>query len=344
MKLVKLLREHLLIVIPQVVLGAILVWSLINPNARLLVTKPDNVPIVGMLFLVAFYFAYGWEQAFINDRRVKAGLKPLPVPGPDDDPRRHPELLQTTEAAEGRKLVKGGDTSTAGGKDTEDKVLVWPDLAGREFVSAIICFFILMAWSLLLNAPLEEASEPSLTPNPSKAPWYFLGLQEILVYFDPWIAGVLIPSLIIIGLMAIPYVDFNTKSTGYYSIKERKLAFSIFTFGFLMWLTTILIGTFLRGPGYTIYWPWESWKSVKPAETALSIWPAWRGIVFLLAYFGIGFAAPALLAKKFYNQLGPVRYLVTMFFILTMFSVPVKIILRQLFSVKYVLQTPWFAI
>src|SRR5687767_6757103 len=138
MKLFKLLREHLLIVIPQVILLAILIWSLNNPHAILLVSKPDNVPIVGMLFLVAFYFAYGWEQAIINDRRVKAGLKPLGVCGPDDDPKRHPELLEQVEAKAGHKLVKGGDTSTAAGKDTEDKVLVWPDLVAREFVASII--------------------------------------------------------------------------------------------------------------------------------------------------------------------------------------------------------------
>jgi hypothetical protein len=342
----KLLRDHKLIVIPQVLMLAGLVWALVDKNALLLVSKPDNVPIVGMLFLMAFFFCLAWEQAIINDRRTKAGLKPKAVCGPEDDPKKNPELAAEAAAAEGEKArrLTGGETSTATGKDTEDKVLVWPDLVGREFVAAIIVFFVLMAWSLLLDAPLEEPSEPSLTPNPSKAPWYFLGLQEILVYFDPWIAGVLLPSLIIIGLMAIPYVDYNTKSTGYYSLRERKLAFSMFTFGFVMWIVTIIIGTFLRGPGYSIYWPWESWKTIKPAEPALSIWPAWQGILFLLAYFGIGTAVPAMIFKNFYKQLGMVRYLVTMFLLLMMFSIPVKIILRLALGVKYIWQTPWFAI
>jgi hypothetical protein len=343
-KLIQLFREHPLVVIPQVILFAGLAAGLTNEDFRLIAGKGDNIPIVGMLFLVAFYLTYGWEQALINDRRTKAGLKPLPVCGPEDDPKRHPELLQQIEAPEGRKLVKGGETSSAEGKDTADKVLVWPDLAGREFVSAVICFFILMLWSLVVDAPLEEPSEPSLTPNPSKAPWYFLGLQEMLVYFDPWLAGVAFPSLIIVGLMVIPYVDFNTKSTGYYSIRERKLAFSIFTFGFLMWIVTIIIGTFLRGPGWQIYMPWESWKIPKPAEEALNIWPDWAGLLFIGAYFGLGFALPALLAKDFVKKLGLTRYILVMFFILTMFFLPLKIIMRLAFSVKYFWQTAWFAI
>ena len=87
------------------------------------------------------------------------------------------------------------------------------------------------------------------TPNPSKAPWYFLGLQEMLVYFDPWMAGVVLPSLIVVGLMAIPYIDFNKQGNGYYTIKQRKFAYIIFQFGFLeMWVTLIVLGTFLRGP------------------------------------------------------------------------------------------------
>ena len=92
-------------------------------------------------------------------------------------------------------------------------------------------------WSIVVDAPLEEPANPTKTPNPSKAPWYFLGLQEILVYFDPWFAGVVLPSLIIVGLMVIPYIDINPKGNGYYCFKDRKFAISTFLFGFLvMWI------------------------------------------------------------------------------------------------------------
>jgi quinol-cytochrome oxidoreductase complex cytochrome b subunit len=88
-----------------------------------------------------------------------------------------------------------------------DKVQVWPYLVKVEFLAALFVMVVLTFWSFLLNAPLEEPANPALTPNPSKAPWYFLGLQEILVYFDPWIAGVVVPTLIIMGLCAIPYIQ-----------------------------------------------------------------------------------------------------------------------------------------
>ncbi len=119
---------------------------------------------------------------------------------------------------------------------------------------------ILMVWSITLNAPLEEPANPNLTMNPAKAPWYFLGLQEMLVYFDPWIAGVVMPTLIIIGLMVIPYIDTNPLGSGYYTWKQRKFAIGTFLFGFIiLWVSMIIIGTFIRGPGWQWFWPGQTW-------------------------------------------------------------------------------------
>ena len=84
-------------------------------------------------------------------------------------------------------------------KDWSREVHVWPYLLRIEFLAAIIVTVILIIWSITLNAPLEELSNPNLTMNPAKAPWYFLGLQEMLVYFDPWMAGVVMPTLIIMA-------------------------------------------------------------------------------------------------------------------------------------------------
>ena len=100
---------------------------------------------------------------------------------------------------------------------------VWPYLLRIEFLAAIIVTVILMVWSITLNAPLEEPANPTLTMNPAKAPWYFLGLQEMLVYFDPWMAGVVFPSLIIIGLMVIPYIDANPLGNGYYTLQAAQI-------------------------------------------------------------------------------------------------------------------------
>ncbi len=104
----------------------------------------------------------------------------------------------------------------------DDKVHTWPHLVRAEFLCAIVVTLFLLVWALLVDAPLEEPANPARTPNPSKAPWYFLGLQEMLVFFDPWHAGVVLPSLIIVGLMVLPYIDINPKGTGYYCFKDRK--------------------------------------------------------------------------------------------------------------------------
>ena len=119
-----------------------------------------------------------------------------------------------------------------------------------------------------MNAPLEFEANPNVTPNPSKAPWYFVCLQELLVYFDPWIAGVVMPNLIIVGLMAIPYIDTNPKGVGYYAWKERPFANALFMLGVVMWFLLIYIGYACRGPNYAWYWPWESWYAIKAAPPA----------------------------------------------------------------------------
>ena len=118
---------------------------------------------------------------------------------------------------------------------------------------------VLFVWSITLNAPLEEPANPNLTMNPSKAPWYFLGLQEMLVYFDPCIAGVVMPSIIMIGLMVFPYVHSNPLGNGYYTYRQRRFAVNMFGWGFLMWILLIFIGTFIRGPGWIWFWPGETW-------------------------------------------------------------------------------------
>src|SRR5688500_5010077 len=115
-----------------------------------------------------------------------------------------------------------------------DKVHTWPYLVRLEMLVGTIVMALITIWSIVVDAPLEEPANPTKTPNPSKAPWYFLGLQEILVYFDPWFAGVILPSYIIVGLMVIPYVDINPKGNGYYCFRDRFFAISTFLFGFLV--------------------------------------------------------------------------------------------------------------
>ncbi|HYE64168.1 MAG TPA: hypothetical protein VD966_01220, partial [Pyrinomonadaceae bacterium] len=198
-------------------------------------SAPDNVPIVGLLFLVPFYTWLGIRQARANDRLIEQLEK---------DP----------------KLAKTHHRKTLPWRPGWARELhVWPFLIRIEFLAAVIVTVILYVWSITLNAPLEEPANPNLTMNPSKAPWYFLGLQEMLVYFDPWIAGVVMPGLLIVGLMVFPYVDSNPLGNGYYSLKQRRFAIWMFAWGFFMWIVLIIIGTFIRGPGWIWFWPGQTW-------------------------------------------------------------------------------------
>ncbi|HMK38458.1 MAG TPA: cytochrome C, partial [Bacteroidota bacterium] len=241
---------------------------------------------------------------------------------------------------------------------------VWPYLVKVEFLAALLVMAILTVWSITLNAPLEAPANPSLTPNPSKAPWYFLGLQEILVYFDPWIAGVTIPSLIILGLCAIPYIDVNPKGNGYYTFRERRFAVLTFCFGFLvLWVSLIVLGTFFRGPGWNLFMPWEEWDTHRVVALTNVDWselfgvPTHRiddslnpaamaiGAVTVLAWFSLGFFFYLWKKKSdLMQKLGPLRYSIVAGLFLIMTALPVKIILRLTLNIKYILVTPWFNI
>ena len=245
-----------------------------------------------------------------------------------------------------------------------DKVQVWPYLVKVEFLAALLVMAILTVWSITLNAPLEAPANPSLTPNPSKAPWYFLGLQEILVYFDPWIAGVTIPTLIILGLCAIPYIDINLKGNGYYTFRERRFAILTFCFGFLvLWVSLIVLGTFFRGPGWNLFMPWDEWDTHRVVALTNVDWselfgvPTHRvddslnpaamaiGTVTILAWFSLAFIFYFWKRRTdVMKKLGPLRYSIVAGLFLIMTALPVKIILRLTLNIKYILVTPWFNI
>ncbi|TSA02105.1 MAG: hypothetical protein D4R77_13075 [Planctomycetaceae bacterium] len=314
--------------------------SMADENFASIVMKADNVPIVGLVFMLAFFTWLATSQAVKNDRRIAQGLPPT-------------EKLH------------------------DEKVLVWPDLVYTELICMIAVSAFLLLWAIYLRAPLEEPASSVKTPNPSKAPWYFLGLQEMLVYFDPWYAGVVLPSLVIFGLMAIPYLDFNKKGNGYYSISERKFSYIVFQFGFLeLWITLIILGTFLRGPNWNFFGPFEYWSPYKVAvlnnvDLPQMFWvglldqplpksPAGSsglmqagyillrespGLILLGSYLVL---LPPLLAvtvfRSFYSKMGLIRYLVMSNLMLLMLSLPLKMILRWTVNLKYLVSIPEFGL
>ena len=314
----------------------LLCLSLTDPNFAAIVSKGDNVPIVAMVFLLGFFTWLGAHRAVENDRRAATGLPPAE-------------------------------------KELSDSVLVWPDLVYIELICMVLVTAGLIAWSLLLRAPLEQPADPVVTPNPAKAPWYFLGLQEMLVFFDASIAGVTLPVLIILGLCAIPYLDQNPRGNGYYTIEERKYAYVVFQFGFLqLWVFLILIGTFLRGPGWAFFGPfephdphkvqslsnislsqcvWDVWlgvgmPKVDPAASfagrlATILWRESVGLTLLALYF---LALPVILARtwlaSYRNAMGRCRYWIMVLLLLMMLMLPVKMLLRWTTGLSFIVNIP----
>ena len=306
--------------------AAFVVFGYFDDNFKLIMTKPDNVPIIGLIFLLVFFVWFSIREGVRNDHRIAAGKGPIE-------------------------------------KEESDRVWVWPDLVYTELISLILCSVVLILWSILLKAPLEQPASQSATPNPSKAPWYFLGLQEMLVYFDPWLAGVVLPGLIIVGLIAIPYIDTNEKGNGYYTIAERKAEIFLFLLGFVvLWCSLIVLGTFLRGPNWNFFGPFEYWDSHKlealtNVDLSQYVWMRglgvampefWLvreafGIVLVLVYLLV---LPVVLAKYtfkvYYEKMGSTRYYVGAFLFLSMMALPAKMVLRWLFNLKYIVSIPEF--
>ncbi len=135
-----------------------------------------------------------------------------------------------------------------------DKVHVWPHLLLIEFIAALACTAFTFVFSAFVNAPLLQLANVNRTPNPSKAPWYFLGLQELLTMFHPMVAGVTIPGMGIFVLMLAPYMDRNPSNKP----EDRKFAIVLFTIFMMFWAVLVIIGSFFRGPGFNFVFPWRA--------------------------------------------------------------------------------------
>jgi len=137
--------------------------------------------------------------------------------------------------------------------EAQDKVHVWPHLLVGEFVSLLSLMALMTIFSALVRAPLLEQANFNQTPNPSKAPWYFLGLQELLTIWHPMVAGVTIPGMGLIILMMAPYIDKNPATKP----NDRKFAVCLFTLFLMFWAVLVIIGSFFRGPGFNFVYPWR---------------------------------------------------------------------------------------
>jgi hypothetical protein len=156
--------------------------------------------------------------------------------------------------------------------DNSEKIKVWPEMVLRETIATLAALILLLLTAIYIQAPLEEIADPSFSMNPSKAPWYFLGLQEMLVYFSPWIAGVVIPVGIVLALMAIPYVDTVKKTATGEVFRYTNLIRITFSAGLILWLGLTLIGLFFRGPNWALQWP-DGTPITGASATISAVWP-----------------------------------------------------------------------
>lgn len=310
--------------------------SLVDEHFASTALQPDNLPLVGLVGVVAMSLWGSMRQAVENDRR----------------------------------LAEGGQNEIPQGREN---VLVWRDLVYPEMIAMVLVVALLMVWALAVRAPLEGPANPALTPNPARAPWYFIGFQELLVYADPWLAGVVVPCLVVFGLAAIPYLDCNPQGSGQYTIERRRMAVPVFLLGFLMlWILPIVLGGLFRGPNWTFFGPYEPRDPQRLAATEnitlASLfwtkwlradlpgpmgevgpwgrfgWVVWRespGIALVACFFVLG---PRLLLgrvlRRLGERLGATRYAILVCLLLVMLLVPLKMLLRWTWNVSYLVSMP----
>jgi hypothetical protein len=177
--------------------------------------------------------------------RAAAATATAAPPSTATGPGGHTQRLLT--------VVKAGSIQQTRA-EAQDKVHVWPHLLVGEFVSLLSLMALVTIFSALVRAPLLEQANFNQTPNPSKAPWYFLGLQELLTIWHPMVAGVTIPGMGLIVLMMAPYIDKNPATKP----NDRKFAICIFTLFLMFWAVLVIIGSFFRGPGFNFVYPWKA--------------------------------------------------------------------------------------
>lgn len=307
--------------------------SLTDFHFARLILAPDHMAVVFLIVLTCFFSWLGLRFSAANDDRIGQGRKPREATAPE-----------------------------------QTKVFVWPDLVYIELIAMLVMTCVLGIWSLAAQAPLEAPADTSWTPNPAKAPWYFVGLQELLVYFEPWFAGVFLPLVIIFSLCLMPYLPHQDNKSGYYSMKGRRFSLAVILAGFGLWLLLIVIGTFFRGPDWRLYGLYESrlvrrfdelhteplsimfWRGlfgpdvVSSQGNLISSVPVVRelpglfiiGVLFLV----IPYVAKRTFGRGMAARLGGPGYWTVAILLATMALIPTKMYANWLFNINYFLYFP----
>jgi hypothetical protein len=262
-------------------------------------------------------------------------------------------------ATVGVGVVAGRRRDARGPRERDGQALTtWPHLLRLELLAGLLTLLVVTWWAILLEVPLGPPADPAVTPALAKAPWFFIGVQEMLQYFDAWLAGAVLPLLMVFGLCALPYLDANPEGNGRYTLR-RPVALTVVAALIVMWLLPMVVGELYRGEHWAL---WPVWRppplspDLPPPQPppALSARLGLAGAtgqvlgaaVCLGPYLFMAISWPRLSRRypQSVGRMGRVRYLVAGFLLVSAAGVVVKVALVAALDVRYLWVTPWFRI
>jgi hypothetical protein len=231
----------------------------------------------------------------------------------------------------------------------------WPHLLKRELIASLIVLLLLTWWAMALQVPLGTRADPRFTPTVAKAPWFFVGIQEMLQYFDAWLAGIVLPVLVVVGLCVLPYIDAGQEQSGRYTLRRRPLALLVTSALLVLWLLPMIVGQLFRSEQWTLQPAWRAppvdlVPALAPVSLARklglgSVGGQLLGGLLCLGPFAALFACWFWLRRKAWAaDLGWGRFTLAGVFLLCLMGVAVKVALQLCLDVRYLWVTPWFRI
>jgi hypothetical protein len=258
-----------------------------------------------------------------------------------------------------RRDRRDGSAATAeepGEQERQVVVTTWPHLLRLELVASLATLLFVTWWAIGLEVPLGSVADPGVTPKVAKAPWFFVGIQEMLQYFDAWLAGAVLPLLMLAGLCALPYIDHDTTESGRYTLRRRPVALAVTLALVVLWVLPMVVGLLLRGENWSLQPVWEPQEiDVPPVHepllslaTLIDLRGAGQhllgGGLVLGPFFALVLSWPRARRRPWAARLGPGRYLVAGSLLLLTVGVVLKVVLHMTLDIRYLWVTPWFRI
>jgi hypothetical protein len=242
-------------------------------------------------------------------------------------------------------------------RPARDTVTTWPHLVRLELVAALVTLLVVTWWAILREVPLGPPADPGVTPTVVKAPWFFVGIQELLQYFDAWLAGAVLPAIMLLGLCALPYLDQDPEPAGVYAWRRRPIALAVVLGLLLLWLVPMTVGLLFRGENWQLHPVWSPVVSdqgaalqaprslADPLHLGGGVGQLLGAVLCLGPFAALLMAWPWLKRRRpWASRLGLGRYLLAGGLLLSMSGVGVKVFLNVAFGVRYLWVTPWFRI